>query len=355
MQEGVTYPESAAGFEIRRVKESDGDILEDIYQNNPDTGDISVAPRFRIDPYVGHTEMRPDAPTQGFLAEAPDGDPAGAGFVLLTEARVGGEVRPTAFLSGLAVHPEYRGQGLAKRLAAHRIEYATTNHAEDCVVFATIQTGNEPSRAVADTWADEFMYDTARVQLPPRSDAPDTAPYTVRPLGDDEYPTVVDRINAFYEGAELFAPLTVDQFQTRLEATPIDEPVNRHLVATADGEPVAGASVADGHKLMWQEVVDLPDELADADELPPSIPESREIRPTGVAHLWHAPGHEDAIEVLLETVRARPDSGNRIMVSMDPDGPLGEFVDVDEGAIVLDAAVRGDVDRVEDGFVASLL
>lgn len=75
-------------------------------------------------------------------------------------------MRPAAYLAGLAVHEEYRGQGLAKRLAAERIYHATANHDEDAVIYASIQSGNEPSQAVAETWADDFPYQTRDTHSP---------------------------------------------------------------------------------------------------------------------------------------------------------------------------------------------
>lgn len=51
----LEYPDSAESFTIRRVSEDDGDILADIYENTPDTGDLGTAPQFKIDPWVAHS------------------------------------------------------------------------------------------------------------------------------------------------------------------------------------------------------------------------------------------------------------------------------------------------------------
>lgn len=350
----IDYPTTAEKFTIRRVTDTDGDILADLYENSPDTGDLGFAPRFRIDPYVAYTSLYATNSVDGFLAEAPDGSPAGAGFVTRTEARIGGKVRPTGHLAGVAVHPDYRGQGLAKRLAVKRIKYVNKNHAEDCTVYASIQTGNEPSRAVADMWADGMPYEITVVPLPPRDDAPESD-YTLRALRDAERDMVVNRVNEFYASAELFSPYTTADLATRLETSPLDEPVASYLVAVDRNELVAGALVIDVHKLMWTKLVELPPDLEDADELPPSIPKSRELRVTAVLDLWYMPGYEDAGEDLLAGVRARPDVGNRVIVPADPEGPIGDLVKRDDGAVQSDIAVRSPVEPVEDTFAAPII
>lgn len=339
-------------FDVRPATAEDGDELAALYANSPDTGDIGMAPRFKIDPYVAYTEMDPATDTHGIVAETRDGDVAGAGFVSFTDARVGGEIRPMAYLVGLAVHEEYRGRGLGKRLAAERVQYAEDHRGDDCVVFAQIQTGNDPSKAVAETWADGFPYQAVVVPMQPLDEAPRRDEYTVRPVTDAEHDTVVREMDEFYADAELYAPHTVDELRLRLEKSPIEEPIADYFVTVSDGELVAGAGVMNSHKLMWSKLETLPPELEDADELPPAFPESREIKPTGITDLWYAPGHEAAGEALIESIRAHPDVGNRIGIGIDPDGPVGELVDTGGQTWETHIAVRGLEDPMEDTFVA---
>lgn len=350
----LDYPNSAESFTIRRITEDDGDILADIYENTPDTGDLGTAPQFKIDPYVAHSAAYPDTETPGFLAVAPDGSPAGAGFVNLTHVRAGGDIKPAAYLTGLAVHEEYRGQGLAKRLAAERINHAHSTHDPDCIIYTSIQSGNEPSKAVAKTWADEFLYETAQTALQPRDDEPATDDYTIRPASETEYDTIVERVNDFYDRAEFFRPYTTELLDAWMDVSPIDEPVLDYYVATKDNEIVAGALVEDVHKLVWTKIEDLPPQLKDADELPPTIPDSREMRMTGVVDHWFTDGHEDAAEALIETVRARPESGNRIGVSADPDSPATAVIDTDGFMRKTHLAVRGLDEPVEEAFLTAI-
>ena len=346
------YQADGEAFDVRRATSDDGDGLEALYSNSPDTGDIGMAPRFKIDPYVAYMEMDPANDTHGIVAETQAGDLAGAGFLTFTDTRVGGEVRPTAYLVGLAVHEEYRGQGLGKRLAAERIQFAQERHGEDCVVFAQIQTGNEPSKAVAETWADGFPYQTVVVPMQPLDQAPDRDDYTVRTATEAEYEPVVRQMNEFYADAEMYAPYTVDELRLRVEESPIAEPIANYFVVVSRGEIVAGAGVINSHKLMWSKIESLPPGVEDGDELPPAFPESREIRPTGITDLWYATGHAAAGEALIEAVRARPDVGNRIGIGLDPDGPLGRLVETDGQTWEMHMAIRGLEDPTEETFVA---
>ncbi|MFB6119176.1 hypothetical protein [Halosegnis sp.] len=100
-------------------------------------------------------------------------------------------------------------------------------------------------------------------------------------------------------------------------------------------------------------VTNLLPELEDADELPPSIPDDREIRPTVVIP-WFRDGAEAAGETLVEYERATAGDANRLTFPFDPEGPLGRLdqLTVDEGTIRLNWAIRGLEEPVTETFVA---
>jgi GNAT superfamily N-acetyltransferase len=346
-------PQSVDSFEFRPVSPDDGEDLEELFRNSPDTGDFGVAPRFKIDPYVAYNEMYPTAETHGVAAIAPDGTFAGAGFLAFSNSRVGGTIRPTAYLAGLAVRKSYRNRGIAKQLAAERIDYARQHYDEDCVVYAHIQTGNDASEAVAQSWADKFCYQSATAVLQPLDEQPDPDDYTIRSATESEYQTIVERANDFHSRAELFSPYTVEEFRDQIESSPIEKLVRDYQVALKDGDIVAGTRVIDVQKLMWGKLENLPPEMQDADELPPEIPESREFRQTAMADVWYEPEHELAAETIIDTVRAWPDVGNRIAVSLDPDGPVGRVVDTDGEMFETRTAIQGLDSPAQDTFTAS--
>ena len=116
---------------------------------------------------------------------------------------------------------------------------------------------------------------------------------------------------------------------------------------------VVGAHVVDNYKLMSTVVADLPPALEDADELSPSIPDDREIRPSFVIP-WFELGHEATAEALVEYERATAGDANRLMFVFDPEGLLGDLdaFELDDGTIELNWALRGLEEPEEDSFVA---
>lgn len=345
--------EAESAFEIRRATADDGESLAEVFENSSDGGKIGFAPQFRIDPYVAYSTIRENV--TGFIAETPSGEPAGAGFVSIVSARLGGDVRQCAILDGLAVRERYRDQGLGKQLAAKRVNYAETKLPDDCVVLAYIQEGNDPSKAVAKSWADQFAYEQVVYTLDPAPNGRDDTPYTVREVRDEEIPFVVERANEFYSNAEMYSPLKPEGLRDRLAESPLDEPIARYLVVEKEDEIVAGTLVLDQYKLMWVAVDELPPELQEADELPPSIPESKEIRPQTMGNIWYEDGNEAAGKALINAVRDNPGNANRIALQYDPDGPIAPIVQNADSFIQHQAALRGLPESLTDRPTAFIL
>lgn len=325
---------------VRKATPADGEAIERLFIDSPDEGAVSFAPRFSRDAYEAYSRLRTDS--TGFVAETEDGRIVGVGFVSFTDARFGGEVRPSALLNAIAVHPDARGQGLAKRIARRRIEHAREHLGGDCVVFANIQHGNAPSQAVAESWADELTYDFLMYPAPPLDETPAKGDYAVHEASDAELETALAASNDFYDDAEVYRPRSPAAFRGLQSNSPIDDPLHRYLVATDGGAIAAGVVALDMHRVMKLVVESLPPELADADELPPAIPESKELRMTMLSDLWHAPGQEAAARALWNHLRATTGNANRVMLNYDPDGPVADALAIDpEGAMELSVAVAG--------------
>ena len=325
---------------IREATPADGDAIEQLFIDSPDEGAVSFAPRFSHDAYEAYNGLRTDS--TGFVAKTEDGRIVGVGFVSFTDARFGGEIRPSALLNAVAVHPEARGQGLAKRLARHRIEYARSHLGEDCVAFANIQHGNAPSRAVAESWGDELAYDFLLYPAPPLDGTPADTSYDIHEASETELETALAAANEFYADAEVYRPHSPAAFRRLREGSPVDDPLHRYVVAT-DGEAVvAGVVAIDMHRVMKLVVESLPPELADADELPPAIPASKELRMTMLSDLWHAPGEPAAAQALWDHLRSTTGNANRVMLNYAPSGPVDDALRIDPGgAMELSVAVAG--------------
>lgn len=344
--------ESTDDFEFREVTPADGDVMKRLAESNPDGGEIQFAPRFEANPYEMQSKLVPTDDHVGFIAETPSGDAAGMGFIAFNDARIGGELRKRGYLAGLIVDHDYRGMGLGKRLARQRIDYAEDAFEDDVVITAAIQTGNDPSMAVAQSWADNFPYEYVNQPVETQETAPPTD-HDIRIVTDAELPAFASAMNDFYSEAELYVPYQPDRLANLVEATVDGKHIHRCAVVVEDGEFVAGAHVVDQYKLMSTVVEKLPPELQEADELPPSIPDDREVRPTFVIP-WFKPGHEDAAEALIQHERATAGNANRLMFLYDPAGPLGRLdpLTPDDGTVELNWAVRGLDEPVVDAFVA---
>ena len=339
----MTTRSTADGSEvpIRTATPADGTAIGELFVNSPDEGAVSFAPRFSHDPYQAYAALRPES--TGFVAETTDDRIVGVGFVSLTEARFAGELRPTALLNALAVHPDYRGQGLAKRLVRRRLEHAREQRGEDCVAFANIQHGNDPSRAVAASWADSFERDYVMYPAEPLDSPVESSEYEIHDAEPTERSVAIERSNEFYAETDLYRPYSAGKLGDRLADSPIDDPLHRYLVATADGEVVAGVFASEMYKLMKLVLESLPPALEDAESLPSAIPESKELRMTMLSDLWHAPDHEDAARALWQAIRAERNGSNRIMLNYDPEGRLEDVLELapDDGAMHLSVAVAG--------------
>lgn len=320
-------------FIIRRVTESDGSVLSQLAENNPDSGDISIAPQYATNPYDLYTTLCPD--TAGFLAETPDGQAVGMGFVSFKRARVNGSIRKIAYLRGLVVKREFRRRGLGKRLARTRINHARRERDEDRLIVATIQRSNEPSRAVVASWADALGYTRRSWTVKPRTTPVSSADYEIRRADINELPTIVERANEFYADAELFSPYTADTLGSWLSGSGDGRSFRQYIIACDGNDVVAGVDVIDFHKERWLAV-------EGAESIPSSLPESGEIRPRRIANPWFLDGYEDAARAVIEAARTDPDGANRIWFQSDENGPFTELInEIGTEVLTLTTAVQG--------------
>jgi predicted N-acetyltransferase YhbS len=333
-------------FDFRAVTERDAEAITRLAENNPDSGAVSILPRYATNPYDFYSSLCSD--TTGIVAETPDGDVVGMGFISFQNVRIGGEIRPTGFLRGLVVKQGFRRQGLGTRLAAERIDVAKRTHGSDCVLIASIQTSNDPSRAVTTTWADRYVYDRTSWAMTPRETRPETR-YEVRHVRASELPTVVERANSFYSDAELYRPYRSSTLREWLFDSANADSFREYIVALDGDDIVAGVDVANFYKRRWLSV-------DGSDELPSSLPESREIRPRRIGNLWFTDGAEDAARAVVETVRTNSGRANRIWFQADSTGAFAAtgVVDSADGILEITTAIQG-VDRPRtDNTVASL-
>jgi GNAT superfamily N-acetyltransferase len=101
---------------MRPMVPEDGESLVQLALSSPDTGLIQIAPLYHLDAYQATLALSPDA--AGFVAEnSTTGELVGSSFVSFDHLYFEGELRDSAWLHNLQVHPDYRHQGIATRLA----------------------------------------------------------------------------------------------------------------------------------------------------------------------------------------------------------------------------------------------
>src|SRR5262245_27269643 len=143
---------SAQKFTLRELQPSDSPAL--IRLLTEFDGDLTT--RFLVDPYsaIMHgTENR----TRGVVVETAGYDGlVGMGTVRFSQVQFNGEVLPLAFLDGLKVQKDFRGQGLGYQIASWRIQKAREELENPCVIGTGMLHDNHASHAVASKWCREF-------------------------------------------------------------------------------------------------------------------------------------------------------------------------------------------------------
>jgi hypothetical protein len=240
------------------------------------------------------------------------------------EVDVGGRSYPCVHLENLKVRHDVRRRGLGARLAAWRIDEARRRFDGDGIVLAGIDATNAASLATARRWSSQVLGPIRVVIARVAKSAPRTGDVLIRPLGAGDDAAVVDALNAFYAGFDLYPRQTPSTFASLLAPTSIGEPVRQYRVAVAgDGTLAAGAAVTERFKLMWDHIDRLPRPLELLGRVIPVFPPDRVIRTIELSLAWHAPGRAVALHRLWDAIRFEwRDRATHVGALADPKGPL---------------------------------
>src|SRR5688572_19674502 len=187
---------STQQFTLRELKPSDSPELVKLITEFE--GDLTT--RFLVDPYnaiICGTEDR----TVGVVVESSGVDGlVGMGTVRFSRAQCNDEVLPLAFLDGLKVREEFRGQGLGYQIASWRIQRAREEYGDWCVIGTGMLHDNQASHAVARKWCREFAESAVDVRFVPmlRRKPESLAGIQVREIDVQEYEEFAHRQNTFY-------------------------------------------------------------------------------------------------------------------------------------------------------------
>jgi GNAT superfamily N-acetyltransferase len=341
---GVSEPT----FSLRLLGPQDGPAYAAVLAASPDTGTIGTAARFEIDAYRALTSLHKD--TVGVVAETPGYDGfVGGGLIRFSQCQWEGEVRSSALLNTLVVHPDYRRRGLASRLAAWREEFARRRMGEGGGVWAIIQRNNTGSELTARKWAtDSLGSRLAIVPLKMRSAPPRRArDFDVRPALPDDLGEVTEQLNRYYLDYNLYPPETESSLGGWLDETPFDTPFRHYrILADRAGCLLAGIALAENCRLRSTLVTRLPFFLRVPNLVLNVVPANGELREIALSRFWYAPGRLDAARHLLETMRWEwRERGTSLLLHVDVRSELTRLLGLREriGKELLGYAVRAPV------------
>jgi GNAT superfamily N-acetyltransferase len=310
-------------FTLRPMEPTDGPAIDALMRNEAHTSAIALTTHYQRDIYEAFLAQHPIL--FGVVATSPGIDGlVGVATAFVDDVSVGGRPHPRAHLENLKVRHDVRRQGLGTKLAAWRIAEARRRFGGDGIITTGIEAGNAASLATASRWSTQLLGPVRVVIARVAGKPPKAGGLRVRPLADDDLDVVVDAVNAFHDGYDLYPRQSAAGLAASLAPTPFDEPIRQYRVAaTDDGEIVAGAAVTERFKLMTDHVDRMPRPLELLGRFIPVFPPDRVIRTIELSLAWHASGQAQAGRQLWDAIRFEwRDRATHVAGIADPRGSL---------------------------------
>ncbi len=315
-------------IKLRRLEAADGKALENLFSFSPDGGQFAISPRYQIDPYQALIELAPNS--AGVVAELADtGEIVGVGLVQIEGRLLAGTLVPCAALHSLTVHPSYRQQGIATRLAEWRIAYAREQMGEGGVILAFIQKGNSGSLAAAEKWGavrnQHIRNSLIRTRQKPPTAVSDV---TIRKAIPAEYEQIAHSLNAFYADYDLYTPHTAKKLTVWLEETPFKRPFRHYyVVVDSKNKILAGLAIAEQFRIVTMHVQNMPAPVRLLNQLVKMVPPDGILRQLSVSKIWYAPEQIAAAQFLWESMRWQlRDAGSHLLHSYDSRSPVAKII-----------------------------
>ena len=318
-----------ADFTLRPMEPGDGPAIDLLMRTEAQTTSMSMTTHYRHDVYQALLAQHPTL--YGVVAEAPgNAGLMGMATAFTDEVSIGGQVLPSAHLENLKVHHDVRRQGLGSRLAAWRIDEARRRFGGEGVITTGVEISNTGSLATARRWSTQTLGPVHVVVARVLRRAPTMRGLTVRPIADGELEAVVDGMNGFYAGYDLYPPQTATGLTASLGPTALGIAHRQYRVAVRhDGTIVAGACVNERYRLMTDHLERIPRPLALVSRVAPLVPRDGVIRSIELSLAWHAPGEQAAGRHLWDAIRHEwRDEATHASGQADPNGPLFDMLHV---------------------------
>lgn len=322
---------TADAIVLRQLVPTDGPAIDRLGRETPDTGAVAFYSEFQHDVYETVMALRPG--TVGVVAETADQRIVGMGLVTFGNCQFEGELRPSAYLNSLSVHPEFRRRGIAARIAAWRVNEAREHFraaGREGVIFAAIQGGNVGSVRTADSWSNQVIQGrTSGAAINVRRQQPKAIDgLEVRPARDDELDRIADEQNRFYTDFNLYSPETTTSLEEWRSQLFFGERLREYLVAVdGSGEIAAGLGVTAEGPLITSHVVRMPPALRIANAFLRILPADGTVRRLKVDRFWFAPDQLKVARHLWESTRwLLRERGTVVMTFFDVNSPIRQAV-----------------------------
>jgi hypothetical protein len=308
-------------FTLRELQPSDSLALTKLLTEFD--GDMTT--RFQVDPYsaiIYGTEYR----TKGVVLETAGYDGfVGMGTVRFSKVQFNGSVFPFAFLDGLKVQKEFRGNGLGFQIASWRIQQARNEFGDDCVIGTGMLHDNLASHAVAGKWCREFAESAFEARLHPMltGKPKPLAGITVREIEPRHYEEFAAKQKAFYKNHNLYPPSDPTTIAHALGISAGGKKPYRFFVALdSHGNLLAGAQTWARGILKSDTINKPPPPLRFLNKMLHLLPPDFTIRDVAVSGIWHEAGQLKVAQFMWEMLRWEcRELGTTLAASFDPRDP----------------------------------
>lgn len=314
-------------FKLRPLRPSDSPALVNLISDFD--GDMITL--FQVDAYTALLDGLENR-TLGVGVECDGFDGlVGLGTVRFSQVQFNAEILPLAFLDGLKVHKDFRGQGLGYRIASWRVQQAREAYGERCVIATGMLSSNAASRAVASKWCREFIDPAFQPTFYPVRASRPPSPLNriiVREAEPGEYAEFALKQNAYYQSHNLFPPDDAQSITHTSDLAIGDHKLYRFYTAIDQGGSLlAGVKIWCRALIKSDRFQNPPAPLRTLNTVAHVLPSDFAIRDAGVIGLWHAPGQEKAARYLWDCLSWElKDQANTLALSLDPRDPLRQIL-----------------------------